>query len=125
MTIPRSWLHAARIAAAILFYPALGLVIWGELTPAPPSALENIYDKILHFIAYFGLAWLAGVAVTSPAMAVRAFLALVLLGGLLEIAQGFTGRDMSVYDELANTIGVLVGGFAARVMVEPLRRRIV
>jgi hypothetical protein len=29
---------------------------------------------------------------------------------------------MSVYDELANTIGVLVGGFAARVMVESLRR---
>jgi VanZ family protein len=124
MTIPRSFLHAARIASGILFYPAAVVVIWGELTPAPPSAIANIYDKLLHFIAYFGLAWLAAAAVRNRALAVRAGLALVVLGGVLEIVQGLTGRDMSVYDELANTIGVLVGGFAARVMVESLRRRI-
>lgn len=124
MNIPRSWLHAARIAAAIAFYPALLVVIWGELTPAPPHIIENIYDKLLHFIAYFGLAAMAAAAVTNRRTAIRAALALILLGGLLEIVQGFTGRDMSVYDEFANTIGVLVGGFAARALVEPLRRQL-
>jgi len=123
MKIPRTWLHAARMAASLLFYPALVVVIWGELTPAPPAAIEHICDKALHFIAYFGLAWLAGVAVIRRATAIRAFVGLILLGGILEIVQGFTGRDMSVYDEVANTIGILVGGFAARVMVESLRRR--
>lgn len=32
-------------------------------------------------------------------------------GGALEIIQGMVGRDMSVYDELANTLGVLAGLF--------------
>ena len=125
MKIPRPWLHAARVIDSILFYPALGVVIWGEIAPHPaPDLTQNANDKGLHFIAYFGLAWLAAAAVTRRADAVRAGLALILLGGLLEIVQGFTGRDMSVYDEVANTIGVVMGGFAARAMVESLRRRL-
>jgi len=36
-------------------------------------------------------------------------LGLVLMGGALEIIQGFTGRDADIFDELANTIGVLSG----------------
>jgi len=124
MRIPRPFLHAARIADLILFYPAVLLVIWGELSPHVTPELEWSNDKVLHFIAYFGLAWIAAAAVTKRGTALRACLALIVLGGLLEILQGLVGRDMSVYDELANTIGVMVGGFAARVMVEFLRRRL-
>ena len=51
-----------------------------------------------------------------------ASLGLIVLGGTLEIIQGFIGRDMSLLDEAANTIGVAVGGLTARVVVEALRR---
>ena len=124
MRIPRPFLHMARIVDAIFFYPALLLVIWGELTPLPQPELEGVTDKTLHFIAYFGLSAMAAAALKSRRAAVRAGLGLIVLGGVLEIVQGFTGRDMSLYDEVANTLGVLVGGFAARVVVESLRRRL-
>jgi VanZ family protein len=124
MKIPRPWLHAARIADVILFYPALLLVIWGELTPRPAEVIEGYNDKLLHFIAYFGLAAIAAIAVRRRKAAILAALGLIVLGGILEIIQGFVGRDMSLYDEFANTLGVVVGGFAARAIVEPLRRRL-
>jgi VanZ family protein len=124
MKIPRPWLHAARIADVILFYPALLLVIWGELTPRPAEVIEGYNDKLLHFIAYFGLAAIAAIAVRRRKAAILAALGLIVLGGILEIIQGFVGRDMSLYDEFANTLGVVVGGFAARSIVEPLRRRL-
>lgn len=50
-------------------------------------------------------------------------LGLIVLGGVLEIIQGFIGRDMSIYDEFANTAGVLVGVFVARAIVETLHRQ--
>ena len=124
MKIPRLFLHAVRVAHAVLFYPALLVVIWGELMPQPQPELAGQSDKVLHFIAYFGLSWLAAAALRDRATAMRAGLALILLGGVLEILQGLVGRDMSVYDEIANTIGVFVGGFAARAVVESLRRRL-
>lgn len=124
MRIPRSWLHAARLADIVLFYPALLLVIWGELTPQPTPVIEGQNDKLLHFIDYFGLAAMASLAVRKRKGAIFAGIGLIVLGGALEIVQGFIGRDMSLYDELANTAGVLVGGFAARIIVERLRRRL-
>ena len=124
MKVPRPWLHAARLGDIVLFYPALLLVIWGELSPNEPTVLEGASDKLLHFIAYFGLSAMAAAAVKSRRWAIVAAVGLIALGGILEIVQGFIGRDMSAYDELANTMGVLVGGFAARTIVEPLRRRL-
>jgi VanZ family protein len=124
MKIPRPWLHAARMADSILFYPALLLVVWGELSPRPSEVIEGANDKLLHFIAYSGLAAMAAMAVRRRKAAIFAALGLIVLGGVLEIIQGFGGRDMSLYDEFANISGVLVGGFAARAIVEPLRRRL-
>jgi VanZ family protein len=119
----RPLLHALRIADATLFYPALLLVIWGELSGPPPPVLQGQSDKLLHFIAYFGLAAMAAAAFMARRPVILACFGLVLLGGVLEIVQGFIGRDMSVYDEIANTIGVVAGGTAARAIVEHLRRR--
>lgn len=126
MKLPRPLLHAARVADEILFYPALGLVIWGELTPSEPHFLDffgELNDKALHFIAYFGLAAMAAAAFKNRRPAILASLGLIVLGGVLEIVQGFTGRDMSFYDELANTVGVIAGAVSARVIIEPLRNR--
>jgi VanZ family protein len=127
MKLRRPLLHAARIADEVLFYPALALVIWGELSPAQPDAfglLGAINDKVLHFMSYFGLAAMAAAAVKRRGSAVLAGLCLILLGALLEIVQGYVGRDASIYDEFANIAGVLAGAVCVRSMVEPLRSRL-
>jgi VanZ family protein len=35
---------------------------------------------------------------------------LIALGGALEVIQGLVGRDADIHDEIANTLGVLIGG---------------
>jgi len=102
-----SWLP--RIAFW-LFWPALIVVAWGELTPHPPSIHAS--DKFLHFLAYSGLAGLATTALRHRRAIILAAIALILFGGTLEILQAFTGRDAEWLDEAANTIGVLTGACA-------------
>ena len=102
-----SWLP--RIAFW-LFWPALIVVAWGELTPHPPSIHAS--DKFLHFLAYFGLAGLATTALRHRRAIILAAIALILFGGTLEILQAFTGRDAEWLDEAANTIGVRTGACA-------------
>ena len=89
-----------RRAAAWLFPLALAVVVWGELKPSHhgPEGL----DKLLHFIAYFGLAGIASVALGRTRPALWAALALAAFGGVLEIVQSFVGRDAEWGDELAN-----------------------
>jgi len=107
----RQLLHRFRRLVAFLVPPALLFVIYGELSHAHILAtLEfDIWDKALHFTAYFGLCLMTTIAVRADRRALWWALGLVALGGLLEILQGLTGRDADIYDELANTLGVLAG----------------
>jgi VanZ family protein len=124
MMFSRPILHKARIVNAILFWPTLAFVVWGEiLAPQGPGLLDRINDKALHFMAYFLLAAMASMAVKKRRTAVPAVLGIILLGGVLEIIQGYVGRDMSFYDELANTAGAIPGGIMARLIIGPLRRQ--
>jgi VanZ family protein len=124
MKLDRPLLHNARIADAILFWPAVTLVIWGEIFgPASPPLLESVNDKVLHCFSYFVLAAMASAALKRRGPAILAVIGIIILGGVLEIIQGYVGRDMSLYDELANTAGAIPGGIIARIVVEPLRRR--
>lgn len=106
-------LKSTTTAALYLFWPALALIAWGELTPHPPTFTEHFWDKSLHFTAYFGLASMATVVLGVRRETLWAVLALILLGGLLEILQGYTGRDPDIYDELANTLGAIGGAVVA------------
>ena len=101
------------------------MVCWGELGHARLIAdLEfNIWDKALHFTAYFGLALMATVAVRADRRALWWALGLVALGGALEIVQGFTGRDCDIWDEVANSIGVAAGTVVAWAGVTLLKAR--
>jgi len=103
----RKLLHWLRQAIAWLFWPALAVVVWGELSHHAPSV--NIWDKYLHFTAYFGLALMATIAMRANRRALWWALALIVLGGVLEIIQGYTGRDADLFDEIANTLGVIAG----------------
>ena len=96
-----------RQFARWIFLPALALVIWGELKPSGDGPV--VWDKLLHFTAYFGLAGIATIALGRRKAAAWAAVALGVFGGVLEIVQSFVGRDAEWGDELANALGVAVG----------------
>jgi VanZ family protein len=112
--------HAPRLRAFIkraafwFLWPAIAVVAWGELTPRPPEQVSELlsWDKAQHFIAYCGLA-LMGVLGRSGRRAIPIFLAVLALGGTLEILQAYVGRDAEWGDMLANTLGALAGTLLA------------
>jgi VanZ family protein len=107
----RTLLHRLRQIDAWLVAPAIAFVILAELSHSSlVQELEfDIWDKALHFTAYFGLALMTTIAVRADRRALWWALGLTALGGALEIIQGLTGRDCDIYDELANTLGVVTG----------------
>jgi len=99
-----------RRIGKVMFWPALIVVAWGELTPHPPRLAGPFqWDKLDHFIAYFGLSLLATLAWGLRRSLLWVFLAVVALGGSLEIIQSFVGRDAEWGDFLANDLGAMLG----------------
>ena len=114
-----------RRAGAWLFWPALAVVVWGELTPHPPRLAQLFWDKAEHFIAYFGLTLLASLAWGLRRSLVLVLAAMVALGGALEIIQSFVGRDAEWGDFFANDLGALTGLIVAVIYLAVPRRRLV
>lgn len=111
-----------RRAGMLLFWPALAVVAWGELTPHPPSVTNLFWDKSQHFIAYFGLALLATLGWGLRRSLILVFLGVLAIGGGLELIQTLTGRDGQWLDQLANSLGALAGmGVAVVYLVIPRR----
>jgi VanZ family protein len=110
---PRLRLFIKR-AAFWLLWPAIAVIAWGELTPQPPHEISDLlgWDKAQHFVAYFGLSLMA-VLGWSGRRALLLFLAVIALGGTLEILQAMVGRDAEWGDMLANTLGAAVGTLLA------------
>lgn len=118
---PRLWLG--------LWLCAIAAVIALSLVPPPPMPMEtpHHFDKLLHFFAYFALAfgavqvfsrwrWLAGVA-----------LGLIALGIAMEWAQATLVphlRMLDPWDALANAVGVLAGMATAATPLAGCVRRI-
>ena len=99
-----------RRAGKVMFWPALVVVLWGELTPHPPKlAGPWLWDKLDHFTAYFGLSLLATLGWGLRRSLVWVFLGVVALGGSLEIIQSLVGRDGEWGDFFANDLGALLG----------------
>ncbi len=119
----RKLLHWCRQAVVLLFWPALALIIWGQLTSQPIGEDLTGSDKILHFTAYFGLSWMATIAVRADRRTLWCMLALIAMGATLEIVQTLVGRDGDIADEFANTMGVLLGAGLAWAGVGVLKAR--
>jgi VanZ family protein len=121
--LPRPLLHAARLADAVLFWPVLALVVWGQLRPDVPGQIAEVGDKLLHFSAYFVLGAMAGGAIRRGGQVKWAVLGLILLGAALELFQASVGRETSFLDGVANAAGAIAGAGLARFVLDPLRRR--
>jgi VanZ family protein len=101
--------HARRWLA--LWWTAVGVVVVVELLPAillPQVPAGG--DKVEHLLGYGTLAFSA-VQLFERRVLWRVGIGLAALGMALEIAQGTltTTRSFDLADELANTLGVLLG----------------
>jgi VanZ family protein len=114
---------ADKLRTAYIIYILLLILV--SLVPGNGHSSPWHIDKIGHFMAYAGMAVLTMVNFNSrvPRMAGIGFG--VLLGGFLEWGQSFVpGRDMSMLDEIANTLGLLAGIFIYHVWGESLSERV-
>jgi VanZ family protein len=119
----RAFLHAARLADAVLFWPVLAFVLWGQLQPDVPTVFHGINDKFLHFSAYFILGAMAGGAIQQRGGVKWAVLGLIVLGAVIEFIQAFVGRAPSLLDGITNGAGAISGALLARFVLDPLHVR--
>ena len=102
----------------------LGLWIFGMLLGVylslkPGLVKEQIipnFDKFIHGFSYALLAVFAGCIFERKNAKLAALLWLVLLSGLIELAQGYltATRSMELADFIANCMGICAGAFFAR-----------
>lgn len=92
----------------------LTVVLWGTLTPEPPQFISPPvpqFDKFEHFGAFLFLnAWFIA---AQPRRRWWLFaVVFILLGGLIEIIQAWSGfRDGDWFDWAADSAGVLLGAW--------------
>ena len=111
--------HAARILLLLMVLVELYISL---------RAFEGVvtianFDKLMHFSMHAANAVVAALAFPVARACLFALLLLFLLGPLIEFLQYFApGREASVFDQLANTTGLLAGALFSRVL---LPRRVV
>lgn len=103
---PRTWL-------ALWLMSILTTIIASLISPPTmPSVAPASIDKLLHFLAYFVLAFAAVQLFASRSLLLVTAVGLITLGVMLEWAQGALLPDIRTadpWDALANTLGVLFG----------------
>jgi len=88
----------------------LSAVVFLSLIPAPGLGAPEGSDKAAHLIAYGAVAFSAGLGFATWKTRSVAGLASVLVGVALELAQAaWFDRNGSVWDAVANTLGVSLG----------------
>lgn len=94
---------------------------WPSISVGPDDIIG--LDKAMHYGAYGVLTVLVVRALEPPISlryAVILFLALAGFGGADEWHQGFiSGRSSSIYDWIADSLGVLTGLWASRYFLPP------
>lgn len=100
----------------ILFIICMVAVFWLSLVPEPPEIPLKMtaIDKIEHFAAYAVMAFLFRFYLSySRIRRSRSILIVIVVmlftGGLIEILQGYTGRQPEAADLLADAAGAAAG----------------
>ena len=80
------------------------------------EAVESIWDKANHFVAFFTLYILLNFAFKKLSLLLKVIL-LVAFGLQIEIVQSFIdGRFFSLFDVLADSVGILLGVAACKLI---------
>jgi VanZ family protein len=94
--------------STVMFVSYAVVVAIISLQPGDGSSIGP-YDKVAHFLTYGIFAVLAHFLNLSGRQFMYVCIGIVAYSGLLEVAQSFVpGREMSVLDLLANTLGVVL-----------------
>lgn len=95
----------------LIFYVIAILVV--STIPGSSIKIPNVwsFDKILHTIKYFIFAFLAINALESISTKTVVIMVVIgtLYGGFNEVWQGAVGREASIYDAIANGVGMILG----------------
>ena len=103
-----------RKASQIAFSAGVLAVIALSLLPNESLPEIGMWDKLNHALAYGVLAVLGGLGLKGWRSVLMMGIGLVVLGAGLELAQSvIPDRSSSVYDALANFVGVTFGSVAA------------
>ena len=87
--------------------------------PVPAGALPGGSDKLIHFMAYLGLACLLGLF-RGPEKWVSSLAIVAVFAVIDELLQIPVGRSCDIADGLADWLGAAVGtGLAARLYRRP------
>ena len=108
----------ARLLPVVVY---AGVLAWFSLTPGTGAETGFPHaDKLMHLGAYFVFVLLC-LPLPRPTSGIGEFVLLVILfGALLEIGQALVPlRHPSLWDGLANSLGALLGGLAARKLRRP------
>ena len=102
-----------RKLAKSVFFIGLVAVIALSLLPQESLPETGMWDKLNHALAYGVLAVVGGFGFKGWRSLLMVGLGLVVLGAGLELAQSVTpNRDGSIYDAVANFVGVAIGSLA-------------
>ena len=102
-----------RKLAKIAFFIGLVAVIALSLLPQETLPETDTWDKLNHALAYGVLAVAGGIGFKGWRSLLVVGLGLVVLGAGLELAQSVTpDRDGSIFDAVANLVGVAIGSLA-------------
>ena len=96
--------YLMRLMAGVLLVVIVGAMV-GPFQNV--EAATNIWDKAAHFVAFGLILWSIGVLFRRLPRTLAALAALVV-GGAVEIIQGWVGRDASWGDLLADGLGILL-----------------
>lgn len=96
------------------------------MTPPDQGVHIHTNDKVGHFLAYLTLSihlcFLFDMKTTKILLALTGTF---LYGILIEILQGFVGREQSVFDAMANAMGIAAGFLIYQLLGKYIRKLLV
>lgn len=97
------------ILSKLFFWLTLSLVALISMLAIPSKQIFQWQDKLSHLVVYMVLFWLLLLAYGKQWRLMSLGVLLAFFGGLIEVAQSFTGyRQAEWLDLLANILGILV-----------------
>ena len=119
LTRSRAALQAWRITLLVLVV----VIGWLALSPKPPPGVDLGWDKLNHACAFAALAAAACFSLRFERARPAALLALLVYGGLIEIAQTYVpGRNGEWADLLADAVGIAIGALLAAALLGAAER---
>ena len=97
------------------FIISVVIILIVTLTPGDGKIAGNYLDKVVHFAVFLLLAINIAYKFEKSTKLIDVLFAAIFFGLLTEVAQQFIpGRNMDIYDGIADTLGVILGYYIYR-----------